>query len=183
FAAWHVASVSDGWRIAYTEESIGEGRVILDTPAGGLSVTGRIDRIDRHEDTGQWRVIDYKTSNAANPPEKVHRRGTKNDRAWINLQLPLYRRLVREALGVDGDVQLGFLALPTKLDDTKFLPAEWSDEELLEADTVINQVAESIVRGEFDRIASKPPAFSDDWARICQDHLPHLPRHEHWSQP
>ena len=183
FAAWHVASVSDGWRITHTEESIGEGRVILDTPAGGLSVTGRIDRIDRHEDTGQWRVIDYKTSNAANPPEKVHRRGSKNDRQWVNLQLPLYRRLVREALGVDGDVQLGFMTLPTKLDDTGFLPAEWSDAELVEADTVIDQVAESIVRGKFDRIASKPPAFSDDWARICQDHLPHLPRHEHWSQP
>ena len=73
--------------------------------------------------------------------------------------------------------------LPTKLDDTGFLPAEWSDAELLEADTVINRVAESIVRGKFDRIASKPPAFSDDWAGICQDHLPHLPRHEHWSQP
>ena len=89
--------------------------MILDTPAGGLSVTGRIDRIDRHEDTGQWRVIDYKTSNAANPPEKVHRRGSKNDRHWVNLQLPLYRQLVREALDVDGDVQLGFLDPPDQV--------------------------------------------------------------------
>jgi len=183
FARWHVAAVSDGWRIAHTEESIGEGRVILETAAGGLSVTGRIDRIDRHEQTGRWRVIDYKTSSTANPPEKVHRKGTKNDREWVDLQLPLYRRLVREALGVDGDVELGFLALPTRLDDTRFLPAEWSEEELAEADTVIARVAESIVRGEFLGIATKPPAFSEDWAGICQDGLPHLPRHEHWSQP
>ena len=183
FARWHVAAVSDGWRIAYTEESIGEGRVILDTPAGGLSVTGRIDRIDRHEQTGQWRVIDYKTSSTANPPEKVHRKGSKNDREWVDLQLPLYRQLVREALGVDGDVELGFLALPTRLDDTGFLSAPWSEEELVEADAVIARVAESIVRGEFLGIVTKPPAFSEDWAGICQDGLPHLPRHEHWSQP
>ena len=39
------------------------------------------------------------------------------------------------------------------------------------------------IRGEFDRIAPQPPPFSDDWAGICQDGLPHLPRHEHWSQP
>jgi len=183
FASWHVAAVSDGWKIAYTEESIGEGRVILDTAAGGLSVTGRIDRIDRHEQTGRWRVIDYKTSSTANPPEKVHRKGSKNDREWVDLQLPLYRRLVREALGVDGDVELGFLALPTRLDDTGFLKAEWSEEELAEADSVIARVAESIVRGEFLGIVTKPPAFSEDWAGICQDGLPHLPRHEHWSQP
>jgi len=157
--------------------------VLLDTAAGKLSITGRIDRIDQHEQTRQWRVIDYKTSSTANPPEKVHRTGSKNDRRWVDLQLPLYRRLVREALGVDGDVQLGFLALPTRLDETRFLPAEWTEAELVEADAVIARVAESIVRGEFDQIAPRPPAFSDDWAGICQDGLPHLPRHEHWSQP
>jgi len=183
FARWHVAAVSEGWRIAFTEESIGEGQVVLDTPAGTLSVIGRIDRIDQHQETGQWRVIDYKTGNEAKPPEKVHRSGTKNDRKWINLQLPLYRRLVKDALEVDGDVELGFLVLPSTLDDTRFLAAEWSDEELADADSTIARVAESIVRGEFDKFTEPPPSFSDDWAGICQDNLPDLPRHEHWSRP
>ena len=181
-AEWQVRSVEEGWRIRHSEESIKAGQVILDTPAGPLSVTGRIDRIDHNESTGQWRVIDYKTSNKPDRPDSNHRRGRGKQKTWKSLQLPLYRRLAKDALGVDGDVQLGYLVLPASTSDTDFLEAGWTEEELAEADEVVAEVAEKIVRGDYTQIAEKPPSFSDDLAGICQDRLPHLPRHEHWSR-
>ncbi len=42
----------------------------LHWPGGGLSLKGRIDRIDRHPD-GRQMVIDYKTGNHANLRAKV----------------------------------------------------------------------------------------------------------------
>ena len=47
---------------------------------------------------------------------------------------------------------------------------------------MVAEVAEKIVRGDYTQIAEKAPSFSDDLAGICQDKLPHLPRHEHWSR-
>ena len=181
-AEWQVRSVQEGWRIRHSEESIKAGQVILDTPAGPLSVTGRIDRIDHNESTGQWRVIDYKTSNKPDKPDSNHRKGRGKQKTWQRLQLPLYRRLAREALGVDGDVQLGYLVLPASTADTGFLEAGWTEDELAEADEVAAEVAEKIVRGDYTQISQKPPAFSDELAGICQDKLPHPPRHKHWSQ-
>ncbi len=179
FAAWQVRSIEDGWRIRYTEESI-RGHIAVDTPAGQLSISGRIDRVDRHEQTGRWRVIDYKTGGTPESPEEKHRAGPKKAKTWIDLQLPLYRRLVREILDIDGDIELGFLVLPASVAQTNFLPAKWSPAELADADEVLDTAAEAIVRGEFDRIARRPP-YSDDLWGICQDNLDQA-RHEHWSR-
>ena len=184
FAAWHIGEIQAGWRIVHTEAAITAGQVVLDTPNGGLSVTGRIDRIDRHDESGRWRVIDYKTGNKPGTPERVHRKTPRGgDPEWINLQLPLYRRLVRDVLEVEGEVELGFVVLPRNREETGFLPAAWTAEELQDADRVIAEVAHHIVSGRYLHIADRPPAFAEEWARICQDNLPHLARHEHWSEP
>jgi len=75
---------------------------------GGLVVRGKIDRIDRHEGSGAWRVLDYKTSDLATVPRDAHCRRASRVRGdervpemarfaidgvehvWIDLQLPLY---------------------------------------------------------------------------------------------
>ena len=57
--------------------------------------------------------------------------------------------------------------------ETSILPGE---------EMALAEVAEKIVRGDYTQIAEKAPSFSDDLAGICQDKLPHLPRHEHWSR-
>ena len=44
-------------------------KVPIEAAAGGLPVRGRIDRIDRHRETGAWRVIDYKTGDRVVAPE------------------------------------------------------------------------------------------------------------------
>jgi ATP-dependent helicase/nuclease subunit B len=87
---------ADGWVVFAIEQGF---RIEL----GGLTIKGRIDRIDRHE-SGAWRVIDYKTSDAPKSPLDAHlgppREGTPDwtlwtggggkPRQWTDLQLPLY---------------------------------------------------------------------------------------------
>ncbi|MBI5426514.1 MAG: PD-(D/E)XK nuclease family protein [Opitutae bacterium] len=99
---------ADGWVIAAIEKDFA-------VPFGGFQLRGRIDRIDRHEATGAWRVIDYKTSDTAKTPADAHLDTPWNhvpewarltvdgrERQWIDLQLPLY-----------------LLALPTILPEAK----------------------------------------------------------------
>ena len=87
---------AEGWVVQAVERKF---EIVL----GGLRITGRIDRIDRHERTGAWRVIDYKTSDSAKLPAEAHlavpREGAPEwarlrvdgrERQWIDLQLPLY---------------------------------------------------------------------------------------------
>ena len=38
----------------------------------GVTVVGKIDRIDRHEASGAWRVVDYKTSDTPKTPAAAH---------------------------------------------------------------------------------------------------------------
>jgi ATP-dependent helicase/nuclease subunit B len=101
---------------------------------GGLVVSGQIDRIDRHEQTGEWRVIDYKTSDAGKPPAETHlvapRRGRQypdwalvswqgKGRAWADLQLPLYlHALPQLGLGDVGRPTCGYFNLPKATGDT-----------------------------------------------------------------
>jgi len=56
---------AEGWRIKRVEWE-------FELPIGELVFRGKIDRIDEHEVSGALRVIDYKTSDKADPPEKVH---------------------------------------------------------------------------------------------------------------
>lgn len=110
--------VAEGWRIL-THEQPFEGMV------GGLQVRGRIDRIDRHEQTGAVRVLDYKSSDRARTPEKAHleswrdnarsyTRFTSQGRAkrWVDLQLPLYALLLPDDLRGTGSAAVGYFNLP-----------------------------------------------------------------------
>lgn len=84
-------------------------------PLGGLQLRGRIDRIDRHERTGAWRVIDYKTSDTAKSPAEAHLAPP-----WANA--PEWARLVvdgRERQWIDLQLPLYLLALPTVLPEAK----------------------------------------------------------------
>ena len=96
-----------GWEILEVEHK-------FEIPAGNVKIIAKIDRIDRHRETGTLRVIDYKTGKVAGV-DKAHRRriiastklpshlgtdgpavytgeekGKTADFRWTNLQLPLY---------------------------------------------------------------------------------------------
>lgn len=126
---------AEGWVIEQVERPF-EIRI------GGLTVTGKIDRIDRHEKTGAVRVLDYKTSDRPVNPAAAHVRSPRRDertaafaqfvynakeQVWTDLQLPLYLRAVAaspELMNVPA-LECGYFNLPKAAGETGIQP--WSD--------------------------------------------------------
>jgi ATP-dependent helicase/nuclease subunit B len=114
------ATRAEGWVLM-------EAETPFEIDVGGVQVVGKIDRIDRHEVSGDWRVVDYKTSDLAVDPEAAHWRGVRrNDEnapefarffwngrelVWKDLQLPLYRQAVR-ARAAGANLYSGYFNLP-----------------------------------------------------------------------
>lgn len=163
-ARWQADWASQGWRIEHAEVSFSDQPGRLDMEDGPMLLTGRIDRIDKNVRTGRRMILDYKTSDSGDSPEKTHRRGGE----WIDLQLPLYRHLARE-LGIDGPVGLGYIVLPKSTVNVGLSAAEWTDAELRDADMTARDVARKVRDQQFWPPADPPPAFSEDFAAVCMD--------------
>jgi RecB family exonuclease len=152
------------WRIEHTELYISEEQAELLVDGRPFYLRGRIDRVDVHRETGERVVLDYKSSDTPTTPERAHLHSGE----WVDLQLPLYRHLAR-AVGIKGPVQLGYVQLPRDVSKIEFRLAEWSEEELQQADAV----AADVVRGLRDEIfwppTDPPPAYSEDYAWLCHD--------------
>jgi ATP-dependent helicase/nuclease subunit B len=163
FAKWQAETAADGWRIHHTEEDL-KFTEFRDSHRRGVILAGRVDRIDHHPATGRWRVLDYKTSERAEKPEATHLKKGE----WIDLQLPLYRLLVR-SLGIDSDVQLGYVHLPGDLSGVGASMAKWSDAELETAEETAREVAANIVDLRIDHVAPGQDRRATEFARVCQD--------------
>lgn len=153
-SAWAVAQADRaraGWLIVAAEWLAPRDpapRIV--TGAGEMAISGKIDRVDAHEEHG-WAVIDYKTSDRGDPPERAHKRGGR----WIDLQLPLYRTLaapLASRLGLSGEPALGYFNLPRESSATGVRIASWSREELEEADGLARDVASAVLRGRFEEV-------------------------------
>lgn len=182
FARWQAEWFSAGWRVVAVEGVIREhalpparrsgtdsaqsedlpgahGRltVSLEVDQEPFTVTGRIDRIDHNAATGQWAVLDYKTGDVARTPERAHRRRSGGE--WIDLQLPLYRRLLAGLPAGDGkplvppeqetDLRLGYILLPRDLDRTGVVFADWQESDFAAADQAARDVIRLVRKGEF----------------------------------
>jgi len=181
FARWQAERTASGWRIAYSEDFNRRLSASFDVDGQPLTLQGRIDRIDVHPKTGAYLILDYKTSDSANSPEKAHR---KRDGQWVDLQLPLYRHLLSDVSIDDGppldlsdpeerdrQVQLGYINLPKDVDHVGLQLAEWDASLLREADDTAREVVRKIRKEIFWPPSEVPPAFSEDLAAICQDRL------------
>ena len=115
---------ADGWQIIEVERK-------FEIAVGGLTVAGKIDRIERQVLTGAVRVLDYKTSDTAVAPEAVHLRnlrageampgwtqfsGTGKPRVWADLQLPLYLQALVPEFG--RNISCGYFNLPKAASET-----------------------------------------------------------------
>jgi len=133
----HVSELSEGWEILDVERRV-EGEI------EGLTVVGKIDRIDRHRETGAFRLLDYKSSETADPAAKAHIGGrdpesrpyaavTLDTRqgTWRSLQLPLYRMLLEQE-GFGEGVGIGYFNLPKAVMETGVSMWEGFDEKLLD---------------------------------------------------
>lgn len=167
FSRWQAGWAREGWRIRYVEEVIDQEQAPFVVDGKPMYLQGRIDRVDVNERDGICVVFDYKTGDQAETPEKSHRTAAGD---WVDLQLPLYRHVVR-ALEIDGPVKLGYIVVPRDMSEGKTGAqiAEWTDAELAAADAV----AANIVRKVRDEIfwprTSPPPSFAEEFAAICQD--------------
>jgi len=116
----------DGWEILYAEMKI-QGEM------EGVEIRGKIDRIDRHRQTGKIRLLDYKTTDRGGTPEAAHFGSlsgnrewpeyarvevTGRQRRWIDLQLPLYAILLSLDRELQGPFEVGYFNLPKALEDT-----------------------------------------------------------------
>lgn len=113
FSEIQAADRSQGWEIVDVERE-------FKLPIGDVTITGKIDRVDRNHESGQYRVIDYKTGivkavSAAHrgkitkktelPPHftddcpaiyEGEEKGKSTDFYWKNLQLPMYALAMME---------------------------------------------------------------------------------------
>lgn len=165
WAQWQASWRTQGWEIRFVEVG---GRESIKFPLDdqrNIFIRGRIDRIDFNARTGQWVILDYKTGDSGQHPERVHRRYKQ----WIDLQLPLYRHLAKP-LQVMGDVQLGYVVIPRDTNEVGALLANWSEEELLEADAVVRDTARKILDEEFWQEIDRK-LFPNEFDGICQTHV------------
>jgi ATP-dependent helicase/nuclease subunit B len=158
-----------GWVIEHVEQKY-EGEPALDVPEQApMPLSGKIDRIDRNERTGAWRIIDYKTSDKGTGPYATHhgkKKLPKEDAPeWCDLQLPLYRYLARD--DVEGEPELAYILLPNKPDNTAVAVAEWRPVQLDSALDVARGIVRAIRGGSFD-VNRDYHRWYDDFARICQ---------------
>ncbi len=116
-----------------------------------MEIRGVIDRLERHEQTGAARILDFKTSTRAASPEAAHIQALKSGssgseapwralshsggkpRGWINLQLPLYCLALREHLGLEEPVSCGYFNLPRAVSESAVSLWDALDEETLAA--------------------------------------------------
>jgi hypothetical protein len=164
-ARWQADWAAQGWSIEHVEVGPAVGKAFLLVDGQPMFLRGRIDRIDLQEATGKRMIFDYKSSDTAASPETAHR---KKSGQWIDLQLPLYRQLVA-GLGIEGEVELAYVNLPKDVSRVGHIPAKWTPEDLAAADQAAAEVVRRVRAEEFWPPANPPPAFSEDFAAICQD--------------
>lgn len=173
---WH----HQGWEIVEHEDTHGK-RILID----GVTVRGRIDRVDRRIEDGRdvYCVLDYKTTDKAKLPTQAHVGpsfgdsefleaaripkalipNSKTDKRWADLQLPLYREFMKPQY--EGDIRLGYVNLPSALGDIAFtLWDTYTDALHASAMACARAVVEAIRAGEF-RQAGRP-RFEGDFGGV-----------------
>lgn len=166
FARWQAQWAAQGWRIQQVETTVGGCDAPLMVDGQPMYLRGRIDRIDVNPATGQYIVFDYKTGDKAKTPEEAHRTGRTGEKQWVDLQLPLYRHLVR-ALGITGEVKLGYILLPKDPGSTGESLADWTPEELHTADEAAAEVVRKVRREEFWPPEPGPVEGFEELAALC----------------
>ena len=172
FAEKQADWAAQGWEMVAVE-CMGEGEgVPFDVDGTPILLRGRIDRIDHNPSTGEWAVLDYKTGQSVDPPEKTHRRERGGDHPWIDLQLPLYRRLLSGVLDEEGRrvvdidiegveqsrIRFGFVSLPQNVQATEFMIADWTAEDFASA--------EAAARGAVRRLRTAEFKFNREVTRV-----------------
>ena len=182
FAQIQAEEAQKGWKVHLVECSFSKSPTTHGIQApkipqpDGLYLTGRIDRVDVCEATGRFRALDYKTSAKGDSPTSVHLRRRKSDDGttrdeWVDLQLPLYRVLLRSmSPRIDvGAAELGYLNLAPTAEKSKvsLLDGARVTEELLdEAEALAQDIVRRVLAGDFTPSERIPVGPDDPLAPI-----------------
>jgi len=143
----------------------------------GVCIRGKIDLLEVNSQSGEYRIIDYKTSEKSEAPERVHLQklnsssrepmfaetdfnvGNKSYR-WKDLQLPLYQMAVEKSLGVRPGC--AYLCLGKAVKDIRL--QEWSPDDAHAS--AAQRCAFAIIRNIRDGAYPPPDRISryDRWA-------------------
>lgn len=155
FALHQAARAAAGWRVHSIEWNFGmhqsaDHQAPRFPDDNGLFLTGKIDRVDLHDEYG-YQALDYKTGRKADGAVKSHR--TRN--GWFNLQLPLYRVLLG-SIGIDVPSSgLGYILLPPTDAKCGFdIASKWTDKDMAEAEATAAEVIEVITSGRLLELAA-----------------------------
>ena len=177
-AGWHVRAVEVKFHPPAREPSAKEQQP-WEFPAprfpdaNGIYLTGQIDRIDRHIKTGAWRALDYKSGQSGDSPTEAHKDGDERDGRlpdgdWLDLQLPLYRTLLKSlsssAFGAPvlvAPTELGYVNLTPKVESSAFEFLCANDQDLLEAEEEAARIIARIQAGAFEP-AEELPVYRGD---------------------
>ena len=180
FARAQAACFAEGWVILEAERKL-EADAPEPLNIGPLALSGVVDRIERHVETGALRVVDYKTFSSAKTPFQGHLGPASHawidaaqveitsgagpsSRAWENLQLPLCRKIVErwypEACA-SPPPRVAYFALPSDPNETAILEfTELDENAYASAQDCAAELATRIADGQF----WPPRPFRGNWA-------------------
>lgn len=154
-----VERARDDWRIHAVEETF---TLPFEIPGQEpQTITGRIDRIDRHPTRG-WQLLDFKSSDKGEGPDAAHH--MRYAGRWRDLQLPLYRWAAPSILdGADADsIATGYFTVCADLDRIGVDPSKRIDDLHDEAMEVVRSIVEAIRDGRFGIDEEDVPPFEGD---------------------
>ncbi len=174
FAQWQASHRRGGYEIFAVERE--RTRHTIDLDGRPFELRGQIDRIDVNHQSRRIAVLDYKTGDAGEGPREAHQDKEGN---WTNLQLPLYRLLLKEFSGlpVDYTVEFGYVLLARDIGAEVLAMADWSDEELAGAFQLAEEVMRKVRAGVFwPPNDTNVPVWQSGLTAICQTEV-----FERWS--
>lgn len=180
FARVQAACFEDGWVILEVERKL-EAESEQALKIGSLKLTGIIDRIEQHAESGALRVMDYKTFSTLKKPKDTHFApashnwlpaaqielitGTRSaQKTWKNLQLPLYRKILAHWYPSECAAQapqVAYFVLPSDPNESGI----YAFEELDQPDVyqAALDCAEAVADQISDGVFWPPQAFRGSW--------------------
>jgi ATP-dependent helicase/nuclease subunit B len=166
FAAVQADQVAQGWRIHEVERK-SSGDLLL----GGIPLSAKIDRIEVNGD--RIRVLDYKTYSSAKSPEDVHLEPLSRaflkqaettfrgkPKAWVDLQLPLYRKIA-ETLFPGKTIETGYFLLAADPEESDVKHFDLAEDLFASALTCAEAATSAIARGVFWPPGQVPQSWED----------------------
>ena len=167
-AAESLAESASEFTVLETEYQLGGDRGYLELEGG--KIRGRIDCIEYSREQNLLRLIDFKTSDKGDPPEKTHLTANR----FHDLQLPLYRILIeRDAAFHDRHPEIdfsnlrilcGYFNLPKNVMDTGYVFWNNMDDHLPSVRQLVHEIFEEIPKmreGIFFREAGAAIKYDD----------------------